>query len=1011
MKKKVLNGLLVGGIGLLAMSSIAAVTLTSCAQTSPTTKGSNNKEIVPPLNATQMEKATVELYNQYNRDLTEAIGNSTGYITHDKVSTVTPVMDKYKSLVDQLQTQINKSGTTDEKIWIDSVKVQLQIERLSVDTKAYLLGAPIGGDILSADPNEIVSYAEYVGYGETYDDWLSSIETFATVISAVQSNFDQGAKEGATLSGIMLKLFAQHTIKNLYANQLAKYLDNAIKTNSSTPVTAENFETALGKADYFSSYVKNIPDSKLTAEQKTTLTAKAQDADAKIDSFVKFLLTTYWQAVDFGWTPKVNGEKSSSNQDEFKIEVVNAGATGERMNSYKVSGTSPKAIKGLGITQKDLDTKDVGIGFAKGTYKDGKWKDKSIGLTIYQDYLLFKHTTLYSDAPTVINLGLDNVGIIKNNMKSVAQYLAAKLAPINVTKWEPTGYTYDDDIFDDVASKPFTTTVGLATKTNGKWVTSDEQLKDFFKWLNADQWFFGRDVAPNQVVTLPKEASGEAADLYFEPNNAGQGGRGVATVVPHIIDKTPKAQLFAEDTVVEEAPAAEPETLPQKLPATGAEYSFNMNYAPYLGSSKITKDPNTGNKFGDDGNLYEEWVVHNRNIAPGKANISGAQAYAGASFSMDSYNLLRDAVLPTVSEIFVKSKDSDVQAPSKLDLKTTIVTGTGLSAAYANGNKFYIDVNPFYGWQKWGMTTLLSHESLPGHNLQMIYAVDNTSSQYAPHLSYTAYGEGWGLFSEWLASQYGAYGEPAKVTGNDWLNSTKRMQLPNFDDNAFDAQNKQFNTVNINVKEANAHTTNGEFMNGSFETSFAGLSTTDADTLDQGYYNAMQYFGFLNARQFRAMRLVLDPAVHAGGPTITNGVISTEKNDTYGKAAVGTGWSLQDEIDFMQSNSGLGQGDISREAQRYLNYVGQATSYLSGEIVVENLFGEASAAYAAANNGALFMNYADLKSTQNNTAPFFNLILRNNDIPLKTLETYVKEYITEKIGTIPTVTPTTPAQK
>lgn len=116
------------------------------------------------------------------------------------------------------------------------------------------------------------------------------------------------------------------------------------------------------------------------------------------------------------------------------------------------------------------------------------------------------------------------------------------------------------------------------------------------------------------------------------------------------------------------------------------------------------------------------------------------------------------------------------------------------------------------------------------------------------------------------------------------------MQVPNFDDNAFDKENKQFSTVNINIKEANAHTNNGEFMNGAFETNFNGLSTTEATTLDQGYYNALQYFGFLNDRQLRVMRLVLDPAVHVGGPALKDGLIDETQDLTkIGQCQAGTG--------------------------------------------------------------------------------------------------------------------------
>lgn len=300
------------------------------------------------------------------------------------------------------------------------------------------------------------------------------------------------------------------------------------------------------------------------------------------------------------------------------------------------------------------------------------------------------------------------------------------------------------------------------------------------------------------------------------------------------------------------------------------------------------------------------------------------------------------------------------------------------------------------------MTTLASHESLPGHNLQMIYAVDNTSDkENAPQLSYTSYAEGWGLFGEWIVGQYGSYGKPHEVS--DWSNQDQRLLMSDFHNNNFSTKNKEFSTVNINIVEANKETINGRFSNGVYETNFGNYQDKTqpfANKLDQGYFNAMQYFGFLNECQLCAMRTVLDTSIHTGGPTLDQqGKIIDSKDICIGKP--GTGWSLNDEIKFIGNNSALGQGDRTRESQRYLNYVGQTTSYMTGETVVEDLFANASYAYAKKHNNALFLNYADLESTRNNTAPFFNLFLRNNDIPLQILIKFVNQYIQKNIGELP----------
>lgn len=81
-----------------------------------------------------------------------------------------------------------------------------------------------------------------------------------------------------------------------------------------------------------------------------------------------------------------------------------------------------------------------------------------------------------------------------------------------------------------------------------------------------------------------------------------------------------------------------------------------------------------------------------------------------------------------------------------------------------------------------------------------------------------------------------------------------------------------------------------------------------------------QYYGRLSDEMLRAMRLVVDTGLHAKG------------------------WSREQSIDYMLTNSSMAESDVVSEVERYIANPGQALAYKLGQLKISELRREAEAA-------------------------------------------------------------------
>ncbi len=168
--------------------------------------------------------------------------------------------------------------------------------------------------------------------------------------------------------------------------------------------------------------------------------------------------------------------------------------------------------------------------------------------------------------------------------------------------------------------------------------------------------------------------------------------------------------------------------------------------------------------------------------------------------------------------------------PVPADIAPYYTSGRGGADVYLV-NTYDLKSRPLYN-----MPALTLHESYPGHALQLELAAERQGQPaFRRHGYISAYGEGWGLYSEYLGNEMGIYKTP------------------------------------------------------------------------------YQKFGFLTYQMWRACRLVVDTGIHH------------------------LGWTRQQAIDYLTSNTALSDREIANEVDRYISWPGQALSYELGYLKIREL--------------------------------------------------------------------------
>lgn len=125
-----------------------------------------------------------------------------------------------------------------------------------------------------------------------------------------------------------------------------------------------------------------------------------------------------------------------------------------------------------------------------------------------------------------------------------------------------------------------------------------------------------------------------------------------------------------------------------------------------------------------------------------------------------------DSELPKLFTRFPKLPYEVVTIPAHMEdgqigayyMRGSITTG--------RPGRFFVNTFDISRRPKWQMESLALHEAVPGHHFQISIAQEiEDMPEFRKYLGYTAYIEGWGLYSESLGSVLGLYKTPANQVG------------------------------------------------------------------------------------------------------------------------------------------------------------------------------------------------------------------------------------------------------
>ena len=124
-----------------------------------------------------------------------------------------------------------------------------------------------------------------------------------------------------------------------------------------------------------------------------------------------------------------------------------------------------------------------------------------------------------------------------------------------------------------------------------------------------------------------------------------------------------------------------------------------------------------------------------------------------------------DALMPTLFTVLPRLPYGIAEIPAEIAPGTTTAYYNPGSPQNGIAGLYYVNTSKLDQRPLWEVPALTVHEGVPGHHHQIALAQEIDTPEWRRNLFFTAFVEGWGLYSERLGIEMGLYDTPAKDMG------------------------------------------------------------------------------------------------------------------------------------------------------------------------------------------------------------------------------------------------------
>jgi uncharacterized protein (DUF885 family) len=143
--------------------------------------------------------------------------------------------------------------------------------------------------------------------------------------------------------------------------------------------------------------------------------------------------------------------------------------------------------------------------------------------------------------------------------------------------------------------------------------------------------------------------------------------------------------------------------------------------------------------------------------------------YASKEAFLQSFRDVEKAAMPEIAKRFSAMPKAKLEIRAVPAEQESSAGGAYYQIGTADGSRpgvFYVNTSNLPSRTSPRATALYLHEAMPGHHMQGNIAQENAALPANLRYGYsTAYGEGWGLYAEWLGEEMGLYADPVQLMG------------------------------------------------------------------------------------------------------------------------------------------------------------------------------------------------------------------------------------------------------